>query len=312
MADLNEHPARPDDRYRGIIAAMYTPLTADERLDAESCERLAHRLLDEGQAGLYLAGNTGEWYGLDDEVRADVFRVAARAAASRSDQPALIAHVGGLHTRRTIALARAASDAGCDAVSAITPAGVRYEFDEVFDYYGAVADSSPLPVFVYHIPATTGCEFSLDQLSRLLALPNVAGLKFTSPDLFQLERLAARHPDRAIFMGTDQMLIFGLLAGARGGIGTTYNAIGPAAVKAFRAVERGDIETARAAQAIINRFVRAFQQNGGMRGLKALVAERGNWPAAVSPAPARAVPRTTWAPLGDALDRALAEAAALP
>ncbi len=312
MTDPTEHSARPDERYRGIIAAMYTPLTADERLDVESCERLVHRLLDEGQAGLYLAGNTGEWYGLDDEVRADVFRVAARAAALRPGQPVLIAHVGGLHTRRTIALARAASDAGCDAVSAITPAGVRYAFEELLDYYGAVADGSPLPVFVYHIPDTTGYEFSLDQLSRLLALPNVAGLKFTSPDLFLLERLAARHPDRAIFMGADQMLIFGLLAGAHGGIGTTYNAIGPAAVKAFQAVERGDVETARAAQAAINRFVHAFQQNGGMRGLKALVAERDRWPAAVSPAPARAVPREARAELAEALDRALAEAAALP
>ena len=292
------------DQCRGIIAAMLTPLTPDERLDRAPCEALVHTLLDEGQIGLYLSGSTGEGYALDDAVRVDLFQVAAAAARSRPDRATLIAQVGGVPTRRAVALARAAADAGCDAVSAITPAGGRYSFEEYKAYYQVLAAQSPLPLFVYHIPVVTGLRFSRPQLSELLELRNVVGMKYTNEDLFVLERLVTRHPDKVLLMGADQMLAFGLLAGAVGAIGTTYNLLGPVAIRIHRAVERGDMRAAVGEQGVLNAFVEALYEGGGLRGFKALAAERFGWPSAVSPEPGLTPPPEVYAPMKRVLEAA--------
>src|SRR4051812_24517706 len=103
----------------GIVAAILTPLTDEDRLDRASFERLAHALLDEGQRGLYVAGGTGEGFALDDEVRVEAYRAAADVVRQRGRGERVFAHVGGVHTRRAIAMAVAAADAGCDAIAAL-------------------------------------------------------------------------------------------------------------------------------------------------------------------------------------------------
>ncbi|MFW6158770.1 MAG: dihydrodipicolinate synthase family protein, partial [Planctomycetota bacterium] len=258
---------------------------------------------------LYLAGNTGEWYGLDDEVRVDLFHVATGAARSRGAGATMIAHVGGVATRRAVTMAEAAAEAGCDAVSAMIPPAGRYSFREITRYYRTLAGASPLPLLVYHIPLLTGQERSHGELGELLDLPNVVGMKYTSLDLFTLERVAAAHRDKVVLMGADQALMFGLLAGAVGAIGTTYNLMGPVAVMIHRAVERGDLETARRGQAVLNEFVDALRRGGGLRGFKALAADRLGWACSRSPEPGITPDPETYRPMAEVLDRALAWAA---
>ena len=278
---------RPHASWRGIYAPCFTPLTADERLDAEAFERAAHALLDERQAGLYVCGSTGEGYALEDAVRCEAFRVAARIGRERKAR--IIAHVGSVPTRRALAMARAAADCGCDCVAAIPPAGGRYTYQELTEYYAALAAGTPLPVLMYHIPELSGYDFSRPELSRWLELPNVAGMKFTSLDLFKMERLIALHPDKMIFHGSDQVLMYGAALGATGAIGTTYNLAGTLAVGIFESAERSDLATARRLQGALNSFIEAAHINGGARVMKALAAKRFGWASARSAAPTREV-----------------------
>ncbi|MBW8747986.1 MAG: dihydrodipicolinate synthase family protein, partial [Acidobacteria bacterium] len=53
---------------------------------------------------------------------------------------------------------------------------------------------------------------------------------------------------KLVFNGYDEALAAGLLMGAQGGIGTTYNLLGPVYLDIFRAVQQGDWETARTLQ----------------------------------------------------------------
>jgi N-acetylneuraminate lyase len=276
---------KPETPWRGIYAAMLTPLMEDETLDGEACAGLACRLLDEGLAGLYLTGGTGEEYALDDEVRARLYTVTAQAAGGRGR---LIAHIGGVPTHRALGLAQTAAEAGVDGLAALPPHGGRYTFDELFGYYREIAAAVQMPLFVYHIPAYSGYDLSLDELSRLLELPGVAGMKFTCPDLYLLERLIKRFPDGIFLYGTDEMLLPGLAAGAAGAIGSNYNLLGPVAVELAERFWEGDLRGARLAQAKINRFVNAKRDvPGGPAVLKALAGEIYGWKRAVSPSPAQ-------------------------
>jgi N-acetylneuraminate lyase len=291
---------------------MLTPLTEDEQLDVDATQSLANALLDQGQPGLYVAGNTGEGFALDDAVRVELFNVVAAVAGSRDERPVIIAHVGSVPTRRTITLAHAAAEAGCDAVAAMAPGGIPYTFDEVRGYYRDLAAASPLPTLVYHIPMRSGLDYNADQLGELLELPGVVGMKYTDVNMFTLERITAAHPDKIVLMGADQQLVFGLQAGAVGAVGTTYNLIGPVAAKLFAALARDDLATALRAQSLINQFVTPLLACGGLPAFKALAAERFGWSCASPVAPGRAVPPEVYAPMRAALDDVLAAAAVLP
>jgi len=296
--------ARRESPWAGIYAAMLTPLREDESLDEELAADLAGRLLDAGLAGLYLAGSTGEWHGLDDAERVRLFRVVAEAAGGRGR---LIAHVGGVVTRRAAGLAAGAGEAKMHAVAALPPMGTLYDIEELRDYYQAISNAGPCPVFIYHMPRLTGYSLGLDELSRLMELEGVTGIKFTCEDFFLLERLAGRFPEKAVMNGLDGMLLSGLAAGAVGAIGSTYNLVAPAALAVLERFRSGDLAGARAAQAALNEFVGALPKAPWrLRAFKALAAEVYGWPSARNAAPGRVPPAEALEPMRRALESVLA------
>jgi N-acetylneuraminate lyase len=296
----------------GIFAALLTPLTASETLDATGCERLIHALLNEGQAGLYLTGSTGEEFAIDDSVRTAVYTLAGRVVRERAKGESLIAHVGGVPSRRAYQLARAAADAGCHAIAALPPHGGRYSFEELTAYYAGLAQCTPLPLFVYHIPELTGYDFSREQLSQWLRLPNVLGMKFTSSDLFRMERLIALHPDKALFHGADQLLMHGIGLGAMGAIGSTYNLLGPLAIKICKAVRRSDLAAAVRGQRALNQFIEVLFAAGGLRALKALTASHHDWASDRSPLPGATPSVESLGTLRQSFESAMATARDMP
>lgn len=269
--------------WKGIYPAILTPLTQDLALDTDAFATLAETLLAQGVAGLYMGGNTGECFSIDDSVRTDMFRAAAKV----NGQCKRIAHVGSVPTRRAVAMTRDAADAGMDAISAIAPYGGRYTMDELHEYYRDLADASDCPVIAYHLPARSGMDLDLDCFHRLLEIPNVIGVKFTFYDCYLLERLCTYYPEKLFYMGSDEMLIQGLAAGAAGGIGSTYNLTAPIAVELCKRFQSGDITGAQSCQKQLNDFLEAFFAIKGERltGFKRLASEvHGFLP--VSPPPA--------------------------
>ena len=87
-----------------------------------------------------------------------------------------------------------------------------------------------------------------DQLRALLDIPNVAGMKFSSSDFYLLERMVTAYPDKVFYNGSDEMLLSGLVAGADGGIGTTYNFQPEQILKIYNLYSENKIQEARCAQ----------------------------------------------------------------
>ncbi len=209
---------------RGVMAALLTPFDQQQALDKASLRRLVQFNIQQGIDGLYVGGSTGEAFVQSLSEREQVLEIVAEEAKGKIK---LIAHVGCVSTAESQQLAASAKRYGFDAVSAVTPFYYPFSFEEHCDHYRAIIDSADgLPMVVYNIPALSGVKLTLDQINTLVTLPGVGALKQTSGDLYQMEQIRREHPDLVLYNGYDEIFASGLLAGADGGIGSTYNIMG--------------------------------------------------------------------------------------
>ena len=255
----------------GILPALLTAFT-DSGVDTAKVAALSTRLADAGVHGLYVGGSSGEMILMTEDERKTLLETVMEAVG---DRITVIAHVGTTSTAGSLALARHAEKAGAHAISSVTPLYYKYGFREVKHYYERLAAETSLPVIIYNIPALTGSTLSTAQLSEILSIPNVGGMKFTASDFFQLERIRAAFPDKVFYNGSDEMLLSGLAAGADGGIGTTYNFQPKRILSIYNSYRNNDAQGALAYQAKANEVIAVLLRLGVIPASKMLLKLNG-------------------------------------
>lgn len=260
-----------DRKLCGILPALMTAFN-DSGVDTAKVTALTKRLADAGVHGLYVGGSSGEMILMTQDERKTLLETVMESVGSRLT---VIAHVGTTSTAATLELARHAEKAGAHALSSVTPLYYKYGFREVKHYYERLAAETSLPVIIYNIPVLTGSTLTTDQLAEILSIPNVGGMKFTSSDFFQLERIRSAFPDKVFYNGSDEMLLSGLSAGADGGIGSTYNFQPKTILSIYNAYRNGDVKGALAFQAKANEAIAAVLRYGVLPSSKMLLKLNG-------------------------------------
>ncbi|MER1975787.1 N-acetylneuraminate lyase [Pseudocitrobacter faecalis] len=254
---------------RGVMPALLTPFDAQQKIDKESLRRLVRFNIEQGVDGVYVGGSTGEAFIQSLAEREEVLEIVSEEGKGKIT---LIAHVGCVSTAESQQLAAAAKRYGFDAVSAVTPFYYPFSFEEHCDHYRAIIDSADgLPMVVYNIPALSGVKLTLDQINTLVTLPGVGALKQTSGDLYQMEQIRRAHPELVLYNGYDEIFASGLLAGADGGIGSTYNIMGWRYMGIAQALKEGDIAKAQQLQRECNKVIDLLIKVGVFRGLKTVL-----------------------------------------
>ncbi len=238
-------------KYQGLWPALLTPLDEAGQPALGETEKLVELFVQQKLDGLYVLGSTGQGPLLSVSQRQSIAECVVRTAAGRI--PVML-HVGAVSTEDSVTLARHASRIGADAISSVGPIYYRTGADAVFEHYRQIGTAGELPFFVYHLSSVNTLSLGgRDYVDRLLGLPNIAGMKFTERDLYQLGLICAYAGDQLqVFSGADEVLCHAALTGACGAIGTFYNLWGPACQQARKAFVGGSVEAGR-------RFMTAFQ-----------------------------------------------------
>ena len=122
-------------------------------------------------------------------------------------------------------------------------------------FYEALTEAAgDTPFLIYYIPGKTG-DIPVDELIGLLELKNVIGLKFSDPNYFYMKRLLIHKPDIVIYNGCDELLVFGLQAGATGGIGMGYTVFPELFAGIYALVKKGDIASALKLQDALSEYL---------------------------------------------------------
>ncbi len=167
-------------------------------------------------------------------------------------------------------LAKTAEKDGADAVSLVPPYYYKFTKKEIIAYYQQVITAISIPVIIYNIPQFTGVELDAEIADALLSEPQVLGVKHTSHNLYSLERMAAKYPDKVFFNGFDEIFLSALAAGATATVGTTVN-LQPELFLAVRDVfRRGEFARAMKLQQQINTVVEFMVARGIFQSAKYL------------------------------------------
>ena len=198
---------------RGVYVPLITPYEADGSVAFGALERLAHDYLDAGAAGLVPLGTTGESPLLETDEKQAILDVCSRVCVQRSAH--MIVGAGSNSTRATIAAVAALRDLpGVTAAMCVVPYYVRPSQTGIVAHFVGIAQSSPVPIVVYNIPARTG------RLLEPARTPNVIGVKQAvgGIDVGTLRVLAEAPPDFALLAGDDPFIYPTVLMGGSGAI----------------------------------------------------------------------------------------------
>lgn len=254
-----------NEKFKGIVAAIVTPFDGTGEVNPAAIRALVRHLIGKGIDGFYVCGSTGEAFLLTEEERR---RVLDCVLEENNGEKPVIAHVGAISTREAIRLAKHAARAGADAVSAISPFYYKFSQEEIARYYLDISAAVPTPMFIYNFPNQSGFALTPALLDRLCAEGNIAGVKFTSNNFFDLEVMKSAHPGLTFWNGYDEMLLSGLAAGADGAIGSTFNVNAPIAKRVYQCFGAGDMAEARKWQHKINEMLTINKRHGNLKMLR--------------------------------------------
>lgn len=259
------------DWFKGVYPALVTPFDRAGRLN-EAAYRAVIRYVLPDVDGVVAAGTTGEFSYLDQEERRRTIEIALEEVAAfqgGAEAKRVIAGTGCPSTRETLALTAWARDAGADAALVVAPYFLKPTFNEVYDHYRAL-DELGFPLILYNIPQCAGTHFRWwTAEGMLLDFDNVIGIKDSSGDIpFMMALFEKVGGKVSIFCGHDEVAGAALAAGADGLILASANLIPHVWQRIYRAVQQGDLETARFLQARMQKLVRIIVRNGSTQAVK--------------------------------------------
>ena len=224
----------------GISGVHVTPYDASGAPDWKAMGEIVSGIAGAGIHNIVSAGNTGEFYPMTSAEIERCHAVAAEAAGGK----ALVTAGIGRSLAEAIATGRKAAAAGCDAAMIHHPLDPFASPVAQADYILAIAEALPIPVVAYIRSDAIGVA----DMVRIATHPNVAGVKFASPNLMLLAeciRASAGQPAVWICGLAEGWAAPFYAIGARGFTSGLVNVAPVRSLTIWRALEAGDYAMAR-------------------------------------------------------------------
>lgn len=233
----------------GIYPPIATPFTASEDVDYQKLGENLQKYSRIPFKGLVVQGSNGEYPYLTEEERVEVVRAVRRCLPR---DKLLMAGSGCESTRATVQLTEKMAAAGADAVLVVTPCFYKGKMDgrALIQHFTTVADSSPVPVVLYSVPANTGLELPLDAVVKLSQHPNILGLKDSGGDITRIGLIVhkTQKQDFQVLAGSAGFLMAAYCVGAVGGVCALANVLGQELCELERLCASGRWDEARVLQ----------------------------------------------------------------
>ncbi|MBU2583580.1 MAG: 4-hydroxy-tetrahydrodipicolinate synthase [Alphaproteobacteria bacterium] len=206
--------------FKGSYTALITPFHNGE-IDEDAFVRFVEWQLSEGTHGLVPVGTTGESPTLSHEEHKRVVELTIKTAAGRVP---VIAGAGSNSTSEAVELARHAESAGANGLLIVTPYYNKPTQEGLYQHYKAINDAVSTPIIIYNIPGRSIVDMSVETMTRLYALQNIAGVKDATANLARVsQQRAAMGADFCQLSGEDATALGFMAHGGHGCISVASN-----------------------------------------------------------------------------------------
>jgi len=233
-------------RLTGIIPPLLTQFTEEGAVDHDRIRMLVSFLKPYVQ-GFFVCGTYGSGPLMRVEERMQVLETVA---ADLDETHQLVVHVGAASQRDCLSLAEHAARNGAQAVSAVPPYYFRYDDEALFEYYRLLIEASPLPVYVYDNPGTTGNPVSPELVDRLAQI-GLNGVKDSSFDINKTYAFIRKvgKPGFDVAIGSESLLLPAFAMGVQACISGLANVLPELMQQLYEAARAADMRAASQLQA---------------------------------------------------------------
>ena len=252
-------------KFRGSLTALVTPFK-NGSLDEAAFRGLVSWQIEQGSHGLVPVGTTGESPTLS---HAEHHRVVEMCIDEAKGRVPVIAGAGSNSTREAVDLAVHAEKAGADAVLVVTPYYNKPTQEGMYQHFKAVNDAIGIPIIIYNIPPRSVVDMSVETMTRLFELKNIAGVKDATANLARVsQQRHAMGPDFIQLSGEDMTALAYMAAGGHGCISVVANVAPKLCADLMSAVMQGDYTTGLNIQDRLTPLHDAVFKEPGLAGAK--------------------------------------------
>ena len=206
--------------FNGTGVALVTPFNQRNELDLESLSRL---LAHTSEVNYWVInGTTGESPVLTEGERNKILQFVGE---NNPQSLPVMFGIGGNNTQAVLQQIKFTDFSNIQAILSVCPYYNKPTQEGLFQHYSAIADHSPVPVYVYNVPGRTSCNIDAGTLLRLAEHSNIHGVKEASPDPTQWQQVGSHKPDDfKLISGDDVSTISIIKQGGSGVISVMANA----------------------------------------------------------------------------------------
>jgi len=210
--------------------------------------------VDQGCHGLLILGSYGELPYFTFEERVEIIGRTAKIVCGHIP---VIACVGYSGLRESALFLKKTKNIPVDGYLAVLPTYFKIAHEDCLQYYRELGRCTDKPLLYYHIPQITGISPSFDQLSEILRLERISGIKDSSMNLATLKRATSLKEEAGIsyFAGSGFLLLETLKHGGAGVMCTVASISPRIVVDCYNAFVAGDHGKARDLQDEILNFL---------------------------------------------------------
>ncbi|MBC5838408.1 dihydrodipicolinate synthase family protein [Flavobacterium muglaense] len=229
-------------QWKGVMPAVTTKFTADDKLDFNMFEVNIKAQLEAGVEGIILGGTLGEASTLLEEEKRELVKGTVSMV---NGQVPIIMNIAEQTTRGAILAANKAEQDGAKGLMMLPPMRYNASDYETVVYFSEVAKNTSLPIMIYNNPVDYKIEVTLDMFEELLKYDTIQAVKESTRDISNVTRMINRFGDRLkILSGVDTLALESILMGSDGWVSGLVDAFPAETVAIYKLAKAGRIEEA--------------------------------------------------------------------
>ena len=228
--------------WEGVMPAITTKFTNDDKLDLDLFNKNINAQLDAGVSAIVLGGSLGE----ASTLTADEKNILTKNTISVTEgKIPIVVNIAEQSTKAAIKSAISAEENGASGLMVLPPMRYKSCDLETVQYFKDIAKSTSLPIMIYNNPVDYKIEVTLDMFDDLLEIENIQAVKESTRDITNITRIKNRFGDRLkIMTGVDTLALESLIMGAVGWIAGLVCAFPYETVAIYKLQKIGKIDEA--------------------------------------------------------------------